>query len=321
MYAKGEIGRMLVVTVDASNYFGGSYYRNSGTTGNYADLIGSMIEAVEHTYRIHTQAGKAARAIGGHGMGGYGAMRYALDYPEMFGSVSSLSGPLSLGDPATATGVWSAQGGVITTAFTENGTFPGDASLYAKLRAGYGVHYDTRNLFAMASAFSAHPLRVFDSLGIKLVPRFPYSGKFDTLYDYEWYSGRPAGANTVSFVSQVDTFGVGIDLPFDSTGNVTEAVWIRWRDTADVKNTFVAKRQSDPTLWNDMEIYIDVGVEDEYGYLEQNREFHDVLTDAGLTPTYEEFSPAGTQRANHSDQLFARLKTVIKFHSDRLARP
>ncbi len=321
MFAKGEIGRMLVVTVDASNYFGGSYYRNSGTTGNYADVLESTIKTIENNYRIHTRAGKAARAIGGHGMGGYGAMRYALDHPELFGSISSMSGPLSLGDPAVGTGVWSAQGGVIQTAFAQNGAVVGDPSLYAKLVAGYSIHYDTRNLIAMSSAFSAHPLRVYDSTAIKLVPSFPFNGTYDTIYNYDYYSGRPASANTISFVSQVDTFGVGVDLPFDSVGYVTPSVWALWRDSADVQNNFIAKKQQNPSLWNDVDIYIDVGTEDEYGYLEQNREFHATLTQAGVAHTYEEYGPAGAFPAGHADQLFSRLRKVIKFHSDRLARP
>jgi S-formylglutathione hydrolase FrmB len=321
MFQKGEIGRMLVVTVDASNYFGGSYYRNSATTGNYEDMLGSTIAVVENNLRTHTRAGKAARAIGGHGMGGYGAVRYALDHPEMFGSVSSLSGPLSLGDPSAGTGVWSEPGGLIQTVFQQNGTGPGDSSLYGKLRAGASLHYDTRNFFAMASAFSPHPLRVFDSLGIKLVPRFPFTGKFDTLYGQEWFSGRPAGVNTVSFTSLVDTFGVGVDLPFDPSGSLSEPVWALWSDSADVKNVFLRKKQENPALWNDMKIYIDVGTEDEFGYLEQNREFRDALTQKSVALTYDEYGPTGALAAGHSDQLFARLKRIIKFHSDNFERP
>lgn len=321
MYAKGEIGRMLVATVDASNYFGGSYYRNSGTTGNYEDMLGSMITTVEENFRTHTRGGKSARAISGHGMGGYGAMRYAVEHPDMFGSVSSMSGPLSLGDPAAGTGVWNQQNGLIPTAFSQNGISAGDPAMYDKLKAGSSSRYETRNLFAMASAFSAHPLRVFDSVGHKLVPVFPFNGTYVVVYPWDFFSGRAAGLNTVSFASEVDTFGVGVDLPFDSLGNLTPEVWALWRDSADVKTAFVAGKQENPALWSEMEIYIDVGTTDEYGYLEQNRDFHDALTQAGVAHTYEEYGPAGALAAGHSDQLFARLKKILKFHSDRFVRP
>lgn len=321
MYKNGEIGRMLVVTVDASNYFGGSYYRNSATTGNYQDVVDATIAYVETAYRTHSRANGNARAISGHGMGGYGAMRYALDHPDLFGSVSSLSGPLSFGDPAAGTGIWNSENGMISTSFAQNGTGPGDPSLYGRLRDGANLHYETGNLFAMASAFSAHPLRVYDSTGNLPVPKFPYNGQYDTVYNHDFFSGRPAGANTVSFESQVDTFGVGVDLPFDSLGNPTESVWARWRDTADVKTAFLKKRQEVPTLWNNMEIYIDVGVDNEHGYLEQNRDFHNALTAAGVEHTYEEYIGSGVLPAGHSDLLLSRLREVLKFHSDRFERP
>lgn len=321
MYKNGEIGRMLVVTVDASNYFGGSYYRNSATTGNYQDVLDATIEYVESAYRVHSRAGRNARAIAGHGMGGYGAMRYALDHPEKFGAVSSLSAPLSLGDPAMSTGLWSPDNGVIQKVFDQNSTGPGDPFLYEKLMSGASGHYDTRNLFAMACAFSPHPLRVFDSLGIRLVPKFPYNGRFDTLFNSEWYSARPAGSNTVSFVSQVDTLGVGVDLPFDSAGELTEDIWALWHDSADVKTVFLSKRQQNPALWNDLELYFDVGLQNELGYLEQNRDFHATLTQAGVAHTYEEYVGSGALPAGHSDLLLSRLRNVLKFHSDRFERP
>ncbi len=319
MYQNGEIGRMLIVTVDASNYFGGSYYRNSATTGNYEDMLDATITSIETMYRVHTRAGRNARAISGHGMGGYGAMRFALDHPELFGTISSMSAPLSLGDPGAGTGIWNQQNGLIKTVFEQNGTGPGDASLYAKLAAGQS--YETRNFFAMACAFSPHPLRVFDSLGIRIIPKYPFNGRYDTLYNSEWYSGRPMGANTVSFVSQVDTFGVGVDLPFDSSGDFTASVWARWRDTADVKTVFLNKRQANPTLWDDTEIYIDVGLQNEFGYLEQNRDFSDALNAEGVEHTYVEYAGSGALPAGHSDLLLSRLREVLKFHSDRFERP
>lgn len=322
MYTKGEIGRMLIVTVDASNFFGGSYYRNSATTGRYEDLIDATIAATEQMYRVHTGAGRGARAISGHGMGGYGAMRYALDHPEKCGSVSSLSGPLSLGDPANGTGIWDPDEGMIPRVFSHNATGPGDPAIYAKLRDGASAHRDTRNFFAMASAFSPHPLREFDSIGIKLVSPFPFRpGVYDTIFNFEWYSVLPAGANTVEFESRVDTLGVGVDLPFDADGDLTEDVWALWRDSADVKTVFLKKRQQDPTLWNDLGIYFDAGVQNEFGYLEQNRDLHATLTQAGVAHTYEEYEGSGALPAGHSDLLLSRLRNILKYHSDRFERP
>ena len=52
---------MLVVTVDASNYFGGSYYRNLRHNGKYEDMLDATIASIESTYRIaHTRRAQCA---------------------------------------------------------------------------------------------------------------------------------------------------------------------------------------------------------------------------------------------------------------------
>jgi hypothetical protein len=96
---------------------------------------------------------------------------------------------------------------------------------------------------------------------------------------------------------------------------------VRWRDTADVKSVFLKKRQDNPSLWNSMDIYIDVGVDNEHGYLEQNRDFHNALSAAGVEHTYEEYQGSGSLPAGHVDLLLTRLRRIIKFHSDQFERP
>ena len=55
-------------------------------------LTGDLIREIETRYRV--LPGKAARAITGISMGGYGAVKIALKHPDLFGAVSSLSGAL-----------------------------------------------------------------------------------------------------------------------------------------------------------------------------------------------------------------------------------
>ncbi len=320
MYKKGEIGRMLVVTVDASNYFDGSFYRNSTTSGNYDDLLEKTINHIERTFNVHSDRGSMARAIGGHGMGGYGAMRFALDHPDRFGAVSSICAPLSLGNPTQQTGIWDPNEGMIKKVFEENGTGQGDPSLYGKLKTGIARN-ETGQFFAMASAFSPHPLVVFDSLGWKCISIFPFIGRCEWTPNQEFYTALSAGPNTLSFQAPIDTFGVGVDVPLDSVGNVTESVWELWRDSADVKTVFQQKKQASGSLWNDVAIYFDAGLEDEHGHLKQNRDFDAALKTAGVPHTYEEYGDAGSLKGSHSDQLVLRLKRVIKFHSDHFSQP
>ena len=55
-------------------------------------LTGDLIGEVESRYRV--LAGRTSRGITGISMGGYGAFKLALKHPDLYGSVSSLSGAL-----------------------------------------------------------------------------------------------------------------------------------------------------------------------------------------------------------------------------------
>jgi endo-1,4-beta-xylanase len=76
-------------------------YGNAGASCWYADspdgkrlahttVIKELIPHVDATYR--TIAAREGRAIQGMSMGGYGAMKFALTYPEMFSSVVAFAG-------------------------------------------------------------------------------------------------------------------------------------------------------------------------------------------------------------------------------------
>jgi S-formylglutathione hydrolase FrmB len=87
---QGHLGEFLVVTPNA----GTSFYINSRDGRvRYEDfLIREFLPFIEHRYR--TQAGRKYRGIAGISMGGYGALRFAFRYPELFGSVSAHSAAL-----------------------------------------------------------------------------------------------------------------------------------------------------------------------------------------------------------------------------------
>jgi S-formylglutathione hydrolase FrmB len=55
-------------------------------------LTRDLLREIETRYRV--LSGPAARGITGISMGGYGAVKIALKHPELFGSVSALSGAL-----------------------------------------------------------------------------------------------------------------------------------------------------------------------------------------------------------------------------------
>jgi S-formylglutathione hydrolase FrmB len=88
------ISPFILVKPDGSStpYFG-SFYSNSLLNGNYEDyIVDDIINFVEAEYRV--KPGRKNRFIMGHSMGGFGAMKIALKYPEKFMGVASHSGPL-----------------------------------------------------------------------------------------------------------------------------------------------------------------------------------------------------------------------------------
>lgn len=92
----GSLLEMILVAVDGSTRFGGSYYSNSPTIGNFEDYITQeIVPLVDSLYRTHRAA--RWRAIGGFSMGGYGAIKLAMKNSNLFSQVGSLSGsPLSI---------------------------------------------------------------------------------------------------------------------------------------------------------------------------------------------------------------------------------
>jgi S-formylglutathione hydrolase FrmB len=85
--------RLIIVMPDAGN----SWYTNSaGNPHNkYEDYIAKdLVREVDDRYR--TLNLRTARFIGGLSMGGYGAMKFGLKYPQMFSFAASFSGAFSM---------------------------------------------------------------------------------------------------------------------------------------------------------------------------------------------------------------------------------
>jgi len=92
---KKQISDFLVVAPEGKR----SFYINS-TDGRvrYSDfLIREFIPYIESHYTIRRE--RSGRAISGVSMGGYGALRFAFAYPELFSSVSAQSAALIAESP------------------------------------------------------------------------------------------------------------------------------------------------------------------------------------------------------------------------------
>jgi S-formylglutathione hydrolase FrmB len=86
----GTIQDMIIVVVPGNNRLGGSFYVNSPATGNWEDFVTQeVVGYVDSHYRTLPKA--ESRGISGHSMGGFGALNLAMQHPEVFSAVYSMS--------------------------------------------------------------------------------------------------------------------------------------------------------------------------------------------------------------------------------------
>jgi pimeloyl-ACP methyl ester carboxylesterase len=85
----GEIGKVIFVAVDLRTPLGCSWYVNSPVTGNWEDfMVRELVPYVDANFR--TLATRDSRGVVGDFMGGYGAIRFGMTHPEVFGTVYAL---------------------------------------------------------------------------------------------------------------------------------------------------------------------------------------------------------------------------------------
>ncbi|HEY4080840.1 MAG TPA: alpha/beta hydrolase-fold protein [Burkholderiaceae bacterium] len=92
LIASGQIPPLIAVMPDAAWSRRGSYYIDSAHVDGApveTALVGELLPHLMATYRIRPD--RDAHIVGGYSMGGYGALRYALAFPERFGAALVLS--------------------------------------------------------------------------------------------------------------------------------------------------------------------------------------------------------------------------------------
>jgi len=88
--AQKKIRSFILVQANQYTQFEGSFYSNSSLTGNWSDFTAKeLVEYVDKNFK--TIPDRESRGIGGHSMGGYGAIKIGMLHPEVFSSVYALS--------------------------------------------------------------------------------------------------------------------------------------------------------------------------------------------------------------------------------------
>lgn len=81
---------MIVVLPDSKTVHNGSMYSSSVTTGDFEQFIAhDLVGYIDAHYR--TIPRRTSRGLVGHSMGGYGASRIGMKYPDVFGSLYIMS--------------------------------------------------------------------------------------------------------------------------------------------------------------------------------------------------------------------------------------
>jgi S-formylglutathione hydrolase len=107
LIADKKVREMMIVMPDANNKYGGGFYTNSVTIGNWEDFVAAdLVSFIDKKYR--TKAQPSSRGIAGHSMGGYGALRLAMKHPDVFAAVYGLSAACMGwgGDLTTENPIW-----------------------------------------------------------------------------------------------------------------------------------------------------------------------------------------------------------------------
>lgn len=291
MIYDGEIEPMIVVTPNATNALGGSFYTNSYIPNDSSQSFGGLMQdfiteevvpIVDSVFR--TADDRAHRAIGGHSMGGYGAVKLAMLRNDLFSSASSMSGPLAFwgdynpGDPGSATFLGILE--LLPYVFAENQFTPGDTAAFYAIAPDPSKRL-TNMMFAMAIAFSPHD------------PNNP-----DTTYAH-LFSTPGTG-----FVGRVD-------LPFGADGQVALPIWSLWM-AHDVTALYSAGFSG---VFDSTALYVDAGEDDDIGMQGQAQVF--IAVAGASIDEYHIYSGFDNiYHADHTTYIGERLRYVIKFHSD-----
>jgi enterochelin esterase-like enzyme len=81
---------VILVMPNAFTAFHGSFYSSSVTTGDWEQFVArDLVAYVDSHYR--TLAARESRGLAGHSMGGYGTLRIAMKYPDVFSAFYVMS--------------------------------------------------------------------------------------------------------------------------------------------------------------------------------------------------------------------------------------
>ncbi len=279
---EGDIKEFYIATVDVSTPYGGSWYNNNEFYGWFEDMITEewiqFIE-VELDPILKVLDSRDSRAIGGFGMGGYGALKLAAMRPDLYGSVSASNPAGKFDGEGNLRGLMS----LVDSVFAEQPFDMGDPNAFMNDFDTSGLFTTkpyTQLFFSMAQAFSPHPLDEDD-------PDFLDSTTYLPFY--------------------------GIDLPFDYNGNPYQNVWDKWL-MADLDNIIPPAAGH----FDSIAVYLEYSDEDQFYFGEQAQAVMSIFDQNGIIYSSDSYTGYPGYPANNMNFIYDRLVEILKFHSRNL---
>ena len=178
-----DVQDMIVVLPDANSKYNGSMYSNSPTTGDWETFIAhDLVDYIDSHYR--TIPARESRGLVGHSMGGYGTLRVAMRYPEVYSAIYAMSSCCLLnlpqaGNPNQAKGKGPAAKGA-----------PG-AKGKGPAPKGKGKGKGKGNAFALAGQAQAAAWSPNPSNPPDYFDNYMTDGKLDPLVAARWAANSP----------------------------------------------------------------------------------------------------------------------------------
>ncbi|HYE73851.1 MAG TPA: alpha/beta hydrolase-fold protein, partial [Blastocatellia bacterium] len=213
------IDPFILVSVDMNTPLGSSWFINSTVTGNWEDfMVDELVPYIDRNFR--TLAERNARGLLGDRLGGYGALRFGMRRPDVFGSVYALH-PVG-----TGTGVqlmYSRPNWDLLANAKSLDALKGDifSTIFTSIFQAHLANPDKAPLFFDQPVSKADDQLVFDSkltdrlhnsfLLERMIPQYAENLKSLRGFKFDWGRSDPNQDHVYSnqaFTHKLDEFGV-----------------------------------------------------------------------------------------------------------------
>ena len=307
LIASGEIQPMIIVCVANDRFFGGYFYANNyPAAGSYDDFISDWLIDSMYTRLISPMDPTVKKpAIGGIGMGAYGAMRAVILHPDKFSAISIADGPLDF-DGSTGNGGFK-------TLFDDVMT---EQSLLNDPNWRTSFSYDgTKHLSRLftSAAYSFSPedtavdytVTIRDNLGTII----PGDSIREVTIDARYQLSELVDSTSLiqSVISSPSLF---FHLPFDNTGAIRNEVWDWWIDD-NLENLMTPNVLSGKNIW--------IAHSDGFtfaNYGEQTAAFIAHLQSEGYPVTVYPYYATGNKPVDQEQHVYDLIREMLIFQSE-----